>query len=374
MINLEPFALERYFAEHEFTAQHLLACSDCEPVTLSELLQAAGPLSLELWKDLKLGYTETMGHPLLRGAVAGMYDGIHAENVMVAAPQECIFLTMNALLKPGDHVICTSPAYQSLHEVARGIGCEITLWTPDESRGWHFDLKEVLGALTEKTRLMVVNFPHNPTGHVPEKGDFEELIGLLRERGVYLFSDEMYRFLEIETEAPLPAACELYDRAFSLSGLSKSFGLPGLRVGWLAVRDPDLLKRISLLKDYTTICNSAPSEILGIMALENREEILRAQRRRLHRNLGILDLFFQEFKNFLSWNRPGGGSIAFPRLLTPEGSRVFCARLVKECGILLAPSLLFGYGDHHVRIGFGREDLPDVVELFSEHLRSRLGW
>jgi aspartate/methionine/tyrosine aminotransferase len=371
MKGLRPFALERYFARYEFNAEYLLSCSDCESLSMSDLTQWARPETLRLWERLKFGYTETLGHPLLRESIAGMYKGISRENTFVSVPEECIFLFMNAFLEPGDHVLCASPAYQSLHEVARSIGCDVTPWIPDEGRDWNFDLRQLQDGLREDTRLVVVNFPHNPTGYIPTKEDFQRLVDLLSERSIYLFSDEMYRFLEIGKGATLPPACTLYNRAISMSGLSKAFGLPGLRIGWIATRDADIIPGMASLKDYTTICNSAPSEILGIMALENREKILDCQLDRIRRNVGVLDGFFAEYGDVFSWNRPKGGSICFPRLLAAESASDFCEQTVRECGIMLAPSTMFGHGDHHVRIGFGREDLPEVIERFADYLDKR---
>jgi aspartate/methionine/tyrosine aminotransferase len=191
------------------------------------------------------------------------------------------------------------------------------------------------------------------------------------ERGIYLLSDEMYRYLEIEEGERLPAGCELYERAISLSGLSKSYGLPGLRLGWLASCDREVLERITILKDYTTICNSAPAEILALIALRNREVITNLQLARVQRNLSVLVEFFARHRTIFQWNRPRGGSICFPRMLAVDDTAEFCNELVLETGIMLVPSRMFQYGTRHVRVGFGREDLPQVVALFGEYLETR---
>jgi aspartate/methionine/tyrosine aminotransferase len=367
---IPPFALERYFAEHEFSTRYLLSCSDCEALSMVDLLDMADADTRRLWDELKLSYTETPGHPLLREAVAGLYgDGIDPDNVLVVIPEEGIFLLMHALLKPGDHVVCTFPGYQSLHEVARWLGCEVSYWEPDESEGWRFDPRKLAELLRPDTRLVVTNFPHNPTGRLPARSDFDAVIDLVRQQGTYLLSDEMYRLLELEGDATLPAACEVYDRAVSLFGLSKSFGLPGLRIGWLASRSRDLLRQVSQLKDYTTICASAPSEILAIMALRSCDTIVARHRRRLERNLAVMDAFFDDHSGQFDWQRPNGGSVCFPRLTMATGAEALCRDLVKSAGIMLVPSSVFGYGDRHVRIGFGRRDLPQALERFADYLK-----
>ena len=221
-MNIAPFDLERYFAKYEFTSQYLLSSSDCEPLSMSELLRMADPETGRLWEELKLGYTEYAGHTLLREMIADIYAGIGAEDVLVVVPEEGIFLLMHALLEPGDHVICAFPGYQSLYEVARSIGCTVSTWEPDEARGWLFDVGVLKEKMRPNTKLVVVNFPHNPTGYVPPKADFEAIVDLVREKGAYLLSDEMYRYLEIDEGVTLPGACEMYERAFSLFGLSKT--------------------------------------------------------------------------------------------------------------------------------------------------------
>ena len=365
---IEPFRLERYFARYEFSARYLLSSSDCESLSMQELLSMADPEMIALWENLRLGYTESWGHPLLREEIARIYQGIEIPGVMEVVPEEGIYLTMRALLQPGDHVVCTFPGYQSLYEVARSIGCQVSRWEPKEEQGWNFPLAELSQLIQDNTRLVVVNFPHNPTGFVPAKDEFLALVDLVRENGAYLLSDEMYRYLEVKPGTSLPAACELYERAISLFGLSKSFGLPGLRVGWLASKDADFLDQISRLKDYTTICGSAPGELLAIIALRNREYILDLQNNRVRRNVAVLDNFFSMHQEMFTWHAPLGGSICFPRMQGVEDTYTFSEQLVAETGIMMAPSRVFQFGDHHVRIGVGRENFPQVLELFGQYL------
>lgn len=370
-MKINPFELERYFAKYEFAARYLLSCSDCEAVTMAELLELADPETRQLWEKLALGYTDSWGHPLLRQAISEIYQNIDAAQVLLAVPEEGIFLLMNALLAPGDHIICMVPGYQSLYEVAQSIGCEVSAWQPIEEQGWHFDVTQLETLLKPNTRLIVINFPHNPTGYVPSRDDFEELIKFARQHNLYIFSDEMYRFLEIDPNTILPAACELYDQAFSLFGLSKSFGLPGLRIGWIVSKNQAILGRISRLKDYTTICASAPSEILAIIAVRQRQHIIAKQLTRIRRNLTVLDKFFAEYTDCINWQRPRGGSICFPRLLIPQNADEFCKDLVHDAQIMLVPSNLFKFGSQHVRIGFGRENLPTVLARFADYLSQR---
>ena len=367
-MQIPPFTLERYFAKHEFSAKYLLSSSDCESLRLPELLKMASPEMRGTWDNLQFGYTESMGHPLLLEEAAKIYAGLNAENLLISAPQEGIFLLMHALLQPGDHVISTFPGYQSLYEIARSIGCQVSTWEPVEDAEWHFDLERLAELIRPETKLVIVNFPHNPTGYIPPQAEFDALINLLREKGIFLLSDEMYRFLEIEVGATLTSACEAYERAFSLFGMSKTFGLPGLRIGWIASQHQPTLVRMLELKDYTTICSSAPSEILSIIALQNKDEVVATQNARLARNMTLLENFMAKYAHIFRWNKPRGGSICFPRMLNVESTLDFADKLVAEAGIMIAPSHVFDYGHQHFRIGFGRENFREVLGVFGDYL------
>ena len=157
-MQIRDFQLERYFALHEFTARYLLSASDCEALSLADLLDLADDEMAALWRGLKLSYTESQGHPLLRAEIAALYEGVTADDVLIAAPEELIFIAMHALMAPGDQVITLAPAYQSLHEVARALGCTVTPWSlTHDGAGWRLDLAALERLLTPRARLMVIN-------------------------------------------------------------------------------------------------------------------------------------------------------------------------------------------------------------------------
>ncbi len=368
----QPFKLERFFAMHEFTARHLLSTSDCQGLPMADLLAGAPADLREQWEGLTLGYTESQGLPELRAEIAGMYDTVARQEVLVAAPEELIFLTMNALLRPGDHVVCTFPGYQSLYELANSIGCEVSLWKPIEGETWRFDPDELKRLLRLDTRLVVWNFPHNPTGALPSRTDYEHMLTLVRESGAWLFGDEMYRLLEAVDDARLPAAVDCFGRAVSLSGMSKSFALAGLRIGWVATHDLDLLERMKGLKDYTTICSSAPSELLALMGLRTRDTILARNWELVRRNVALAEQTFERMSEVLTWVPPQGGTVCFPRLTdavarSAGGADAFCARVLADTGVLLLPSTTYDYGDSHFRLGLGREDFAAGLAALEDY-------
>jgi len=369
-MKITPFALERYFARYEFTARYLLSSSDCEALSMKELVGMASPDTRKIWEGLSLGYTESSGHLLLREKICTLYDDLDAEDVLVTVPEEGIFLAMNSLLKKGDHVICISPAYQSLYEIARSAGCEVTPWQArTQEEKWFFDIDDLREAIRSNTKMIIVNFPHNPTGYLPTAEVLKEIVSLATEKGIYLFSDEMYRGLELSGRTTLPGACDIYRNAISLSGLSKTYGLPGLRIGWLASKNRDVIKRVSSLKDYTTICHSAPSEVLGIIALENASLISRRNLAIVEKNLKMAREFFSGYKDKFTWFEPLAGSIAYPRLEMDMDVFDFCEGSVRDKNVMVVPSRSLLDESQHFRIGLGRRNFPEALSVFEEYVR-----
>lgn len=368
-MRVEPFALERYFASYEFSAHYLLSASDCEGLRLRELLGLADPETLRLWEELSLGYTESQGHPLLRQEIAHLYQSTSPDDILVAAPEEAIFIAMNTLLNSGDHVVVIAPAYQSLYEVAAALGCHVSRW-PIELHGdeWRLDPDRLADLCTSDTRLIVLNFPHNPTGYLPSQGALDHIITQAARHGIPVFSDEMYRLLEYDERQRLPSLIDLYDGAIVLSGLSKTFSLPGLRIGWLAMKDRKLIERFAEFKDYTTICSSAPSEVLGIIALRAAEPIVQ-------RNLGIIAgnliaarHFCARHPGLFAWVPPLAGSVAFPRFLADLPVRTFCTDVLHQRSVMIVPGDVFGWEGNHFRVGLGRVNLPDALDQVEAYI------
>jgi len=362
-MRIADFALERYFARWEFNARYLLCASDVEGYPMTELLALADDEARALWDGLRLGYTESAGHPLLRAEIAALYDSIDPTEVLTfAGAEEAVFCLLNVVVGPGDHAIVTWPGYQSLYEVARASGAEVTLHELHESAGWALDLELLRRQVTPETRLIVVNLPHNPTGMLADRATFDRLVELADEVGAHLFVDEVYRGLELAASDRLPAGADAAARGISLGVMSKSYALAGLRVGWLATHDRELLDRVARFKDYTTIGSSAPSEVLAIIALRARDRVLTRSRSIVAANLDRLDGFFEDWADRFSWVRPTAGSVGFPRLTMP-GVRIddWAAQLVDAEGVLLLPGSQFGHTGNHFRIGFGRMNLPEAL-------------
>jgi aspartate/methionine/tyrosine aminotransferase len=375
----KPFALERYFAKHEFSARYLLSSSDCESMTTRELL-ALEDGAAERFLDQRLGYTETRGDPGLRAALAGTYESLGPESIIVhAGAEEAILDFCLACLSPGDRVVVNFPCYQSLSEIPRAVGCAVEPWPLREegegaSRRWAFDVEGLSRLLGPKTRAVFLNAPHNPTGALPTREEFDAIVALCREAGALLFSDEVYRLLEHNPSRRLPAACDVYEDAVSLGVLSKNAGLAGLRIGWLATRRADVLDAIASVKDYGTICSSAPSEFLAGVAVRRLPELVARSRSLIDANLALVEAFLARKPGFVSWTRPEGGSIGLPRLGPASGfadSDELARRLVAESGVMLLPGSLYSYDPLSFRLGYGRANLPEALATLEAWLDGR---
>ena len=360
-MDLSPFRIERFYAQYEHSTRYMLSSSDCQSRTIAELLElepGAHDGLLECW----CGYTESPGAPALRQAIASLYQRTGAADVLVTScAEEGIFLLYHSFLRPGDHVIIETPCYESALQVAHSTGAEVSRWERRYEDGWAHDLDALAGLIRPATRLLYLNQPHNPTGTLMARSAFEHVIGLAREHGLVVFSDEVYRELEHDPADRLPAACDLYERAVSLGSISKTYGLPGLRIGWLGCRDAGLREAVSVLKDYTTICASAPSEFLTALALRNRHVLVDHNLAIVQHNLPLLDAFFERHAETFEWVRPTASPIGFPRVTGMGDLSQYCARLAK-LGVLLLPGSVYDQPGH-VRVGFGRADMPDALKI-----------
>jgi aspartate/methionine/tyrosine aminotransferase len=365
-MDIQPFRIERYYARYEFTTRFMLSSSDCESRTIADLLEFE-PDARERLLDTWCGYTQPPGAPELRRAIAAMYERIDPDEVIVTScAEEGIFLLYHALLGTGEHAVVETPCYESALEVARSAGAEVSAWHRRYEDGWAHDTEALQALLRPETRVLYVNQPHNPTGTLMDRATFERVAELTAERGVVLFGDEVYRELEHDPADRLPAACDLNANAVSLGSISKSYGLPGLRLGWLVTRDSALRESIMRIKDYTTICSSAPSEVLTALALRNRQVLLDRNLGLVQRNLARLEAFFDTHRETFDWLRPSASPIGFPRVRGVGDVDRFCDRLTAR-GVLLLPGSVYDEPGH-VRVGFGRANLPEALAALDSAL------
>lgn len=370
-MNINTFKLEEYLGKYEFSAKYLLCCSDAESFNMSEILAMASPDEADLWNNMRLGYTETAGLPVLRQSVAdNLYPGLNDSNIlMFAGAEDGIFCALHSLINADDHVIVLTPCYQSLLEIPKLKGASVTEVLLKEENDWRIDINDISNAVQDNTKAIIINFPHNPTGQVIEEEELNALIEICKMHDLWLFSDEVYRLLGSPKNPFAPPAASLYNKALSLGVMSKAFGMSGLRIGWIACQDRQILKHIEQTKYYTSICNSAPSEILSLIALTNKDKILKRNNDIVAKNLQHLDQFFAEYHHQFDWVRPQGGCIGFVKYKGSKSVDSFCENLVQKRSVLLMPASIYNYPSNHFRIGFGRNNMVNALEQLREFLK-----
>ncbi|WP_306141192.1 aminotransferase class I/II-fold pyridoxal phosphate-dependent enzyme [Roseibium sp. MMSF_3412] len=380
---MRDFGLEVFFSRWEFTARHHMTASDLESMSLSELLALASDEDRSAFENLWLGYTETWGAPALRQEIAGTYDKLSESNILcLAGAGEGLYAVPHVLLTRDDHAIVPTPNYQGSETIPLSI-CDVTGvpmdYTPSSGSngsqgGWHLDLDRLKDAIRPNTKLISLNFPHNPTGFLLPREELEALVSLARAHGIYILSDEVYRGVELDETKRMPQIADHYERGISLNVMSKAYGLPGIRIGWIASQDRDLLQKAERFKHYLSICNSGPSEILALIALKARQKILARNRAIMMENAAALERLFAAYPDLFEWQRPMGGCVAFPRYLGPDGVETFTRKLVEESGVLLLPSSIYSSElgttpQDHFRIGIGRAAVfRDGLKAMEQHL------
>lgn len=369
---MRNFALETYFSKWEFSAPHHMTASDAQAITVGQLMDLAD-LPRNHLDDLHLGYTETWGAPDLRQAISETYDKMQAENILCfAGAEEGVYAAMRVLLKPEDHAIVVVPNYQAAETLPLEI-CDVTGVALDPNNHWHLSVDDIRAAIRPNTKLVSVCFPNNPTGHIMPKDDYQALIALCREHGLYLFSDEVYRGVELNPEKRITQAADAYEKGISLNVMSKAYGLPGLRIGWIACQDKAVLQALEHYKHYLSICNSAPSERLAVIALGVRDKLIAKNLKLMRANIAKLDAFFGDYPDLFEFTHPDGSCIAFPRYIGRGDVETFCADLVEEEGVLLLPasiyrSELMEAPIDRFRIGFGRANMDAGLAAFRTFL------
>ena len=367
-MKIEPFLTEQFFTDYEFSAPYLLASSDCETMSIAELLTLAGSSLADLGQ-VTLGYTESQGNPQLRTQISELYETVTADDVVVlTSPVEGIYLAMQSLLEPDDEVIALRPAYDALNNVARHLCRQVVPWNlVATDTDWELDFDRLASLIGPQTRMIVVNFPHNPTGFVPTAAEFDRLVELAREHDTWLFCDEIYRGLEFDT--PIPSATDCYEKSIVLGGLSKTYGLPGLRAGWLVIRDAQLRDELINWKHYTTICPAAPTEFLAGQALLVRQQLVDRSKSIILKNLTLCGDFLGQFPDVFVWRRPRAGSVAFVELnlskIGFDSATDYCHHLARQHGIVLLPGRCLGSEDRFVRFELGRQSFETSLKAYS---------
>jgi aspartate/methionine/tyrosine aminotransferase len=367
-VKIEPFQLERWMTTYEVDVTWDIAESGIYPMSCREILDLLPPQEreseLNRLLDLRLGYSEACGSAELRGLIAATYEQTSPADILVTTGAiEANFLLFNELLSAGDQVVVVSPAYQQLHSVAKAIGCEVALWKVRDDGGFRFEVDDLRTLVTPKTRMIVVNTPHNPTGAMLSAEQLREIYALAEELNAWVLSDEAYRWLDLPGSSPLaPPMRNLGPRAISTGTFSKPFGLPGLRIGWLAAPE-DTVRRCWGLRDYISLSPGKLNDSLAVIAFRHRDQIVERTRRIVAENLPFAERWFAENADLVSWTPPRGGILALMKYQLDLPSLELANRLAEDYSVMLAPGSAFGY-EGYLRIGVG-----NTPENFAEGLR-----
>ena len=368
MSSLPSFKLEDYLSQREFSAKYMFCASDVESRSIRSLLSFESH-SEEKFLEINLSYTTPEGDEELRELIAKRYQILAKENILCfAGAEEGIYTAMRVLLEKNDHAICLTPCYQSSKTLPETF-CSISEWPlkkDEKNSSWRLNLDSLRKLIKKNTKMIVLNFPNNPTGFIPDKKTFLELIQIAREHDLYLFSDEVYRGLELNEKNRLPYAASLYEKALSLDVLTKSYGLAGLRIGWVACQDKKILKKLGAYKHYLSICNAGPSEFLAKLALRHEEKIWLENKLLLQKNFDELKNYFLSRPDLFKWYEPQGGCIAYPQYRGKENISEIADRLFKEYKLTILPCSVFSEENNHFRVSFGRKNMPEALKVFKK--------
>ena len=366
--------LATYMSRLHGRTEHHLSASECETMALADLLALADAEDRERWAKLRLGYTDPLGAPWLRAAAASGYDAVTERDLACfAGAQEALYAALHALLVPGDHAIIVLPSYQSIETLSLGL-CDVSGVALDPAKGWSLDIDALAAAIRPSTRMIAISFPNNPTGKQLEHERFTALVALCRRHGIWLLSDEVYRLTERDELRRLPHAADAYERGISLGVLSKAYGLPGLRLGWVACRDRGLMGRVATIRQYLSTCNAGPTEVLACIALKAAAPIVARNRRIADANLARLMPFLAKHGALFDCCTPEGGVVCYPRYKGADGVERFTERIAATAGVLLLPASVFRselleLPSDRFRIGFGSLSFPAGLAAFEQALQ-----
>ena len=364
-MKFETFEMERQQSIWENQVEVNLSESGVHPLTLDELLDGASV------GDTRLGYPQTNGSTELRELVSDLYPGSSADNVLVTnGTAEANFLSVLHLVEPADEIVVMLPNYLQIWGLARSLGAQVKPFPLSEEQNWAPDLEALRSAVSDRTKLIAVCNPNNPTGAVMSEHAMRGICKIAGSVGAWLLADEVYLGAEVDGETSA-TFWGWYDRLLVTAGLSKAFGLPGLRIGWI-VTEPERAQELWAYKDYTSIAPGALSERLARIALEpaRRHQILERTRKHLREQLPVVSAWVARHAEAgLHMVAPKAGAIAFVRYGVDIGSRDLTDRLREEKGLLVVPGEYFQMG-RYVRIGYGgeRREVEEGLKRFSELL------
>ncbi len=340
-------ALEEWFDRYQYETEYDVGESAVKTLRLRDIGIDPG--------DLPLRYGFHEGNPALRECIAGQYPGLSGEQVLVTSgASEANFAIVSALVKPGDHVIIEHPNYPSLYEVPRSLGCKVDFLSLTFEKRFKPDLNELKDMLKPDTKLVSLTHPNNPTGSMISEQELMEVIDVVESHDAYFMFDETYR--DMEFDKPLPPAATLSPKVISIASMSKCYGLPGIRIGWLATKDRFILDSVLAIREQVSITNNTLSEEVALTVLQRKKEFLENAKQRIERNRDIVSGWMDEQTDF-EWIYPEAGVVSFPRIKPSVDSdpEKLYRLLAEKYRTFVIPGRCFEMDNIHFRLGFGAE-------------------
>jgi aspartate/methionine/tyrosine aminotransferase len=366
-MKLKEFEVETWMTEHENDCRYNLADTCVKAMSLRELEDLVKEPIMETIYDLPLDYGPIQGSPALKKAILSLYKTGTPENIAIArgavnANQH----VMDTLLEPGDHIVALTPGYEQFYTYPKSLGCDYALVKLKEENNWQPTIEDFKQAINDKTKMIILNSPNNPTGTLIKEDLMRALIDLCAQKHIYILCDEIYKGL---TETTVPSISDLYEYGITTSSLAKIYSFAGLRLGWIKARK-DLIDQINFRRDYTMISTGAIDDYLTTVVLNHKEAILKRSRELVLKNKAILKDYLTK-EPLVSCVIPEDGTVAFLHYHVDVPSKVLCEGLQKQTGVFFVPGACFGL-EYHLRFGFTQD--PDIIEkglqLLSDYLRN----
>ncbi len=369
-MKIANFGVEEWLNVWENDAVYDIAGSSIASFTLEEIIKIGNKTEKEFFSELmtkKMNYGWIEGSPEFKKQVSLLYKNVLPEQILQTnGATGGNFLALYSLIEPEDHVISLYPTYQQLYDIPRSFGAKVDLWHIKEENGWLPDLEDLKRLIKPNTKMICINNANNPTGTLMEEDYLRKLVEIARSCGAYILSDEVYKSLEADIE--IPSIVDLYDKGISVNSISKTYSVPGIRIGWVAAND-ELTNIFRKYRDYTMICAGVFDDYLATYILENKEAVLERNKKIVTENLNIVKKWVQNEPR-VSLIFPKYVSTSFIKLDIPIDTEEFCISLLKNKGVLLVPGNRFDMPGY-ARLGYctHREILEKGLEKLSEFLR-----
>lgn len=369
-MKIAHFGVEEWLNTWEKKATYDISQSSVEALTLEELVGLDGTTVKDFFEGLSqkpLDYGWIEGSDSFKELVSSLYKQVEPENILQTnGATGANLLALYALIEPGDHVVSMLPTYQQLYDIPRSLGAHVEFVELKEEEQWQLDLNELKSKLKPETKMICLNSANNPTGTLLDTPTLKAIVDMAREVDAYILIDEVYS--PLTHEGDFTSIADLYEKGVSTNSLSKTYSVPGLRIGWTA-SSKELADIFRKYRDYTMICGGVLSDELAVHALKNKDKILERNRKIVKENLEILNQWVEKEPR-VSLVSPYYVSTSFIKLDIPQDDQSFCIDLLEETGVLLVPGSSFDYPGH-ARLGYccRKETLIKGLELLSLYLK-----